>query len=139
MPDYEYQIATGWDNEAGFTNMESLTPGAGDPIPRSSVYFLVQASPRYSRGQPRFDATGGSGYVGFKVVKWNLPVVHDAAYEWLYTNYSGQNTIRTTTGVRDSYSNWNVFTSMLSPDELTPIDFGFFEDVIITHKLRSTT
>lgn len=138
MPEYEYQIASAWDNEAGFTNMESLTPAAGETIPNHTAYFVVQAAPRYSRGQQRFSPKSAS-YTGFAVVTWNLPQVHDAAYEWFYTNYSGQNTIRTTTGVTGSYSNLNVITSMPSPSELTPVNFGYFEDVPITHKVISST
>ncbi|MGB1285069.1 MAG: hypothetical protein ACPG7F_00935 [Aggregatilineales bacterium] len=139
MPEYEYQIASGWDNEAGFTNMEVLTPAAGDTIPRSTVYFIVQAAPRYNRGQSRFSATGASSFAGFATVTWTLLVVHDAAYEWFYNNYSGQNTIRTTTGVTGSYSNKNVMTSMLSPEELDAVDFGYFENVPITHRIISST
>lgn len=139
MPEYEYQIASGYDNEAGFTNMETLTPSSGNTIPRSAAYFIVQAAPRYNRGQQRFSATGASSFAGFATVEWNLLLVHDAAYEWFYNNYAGQNTIRTTTGVTGVYSNKNVITSMLSPSELDATDFGYFENVPVTHRIISST
>lgn len=139
MPEYEYQIASGWDAEGSFTNMESLTPGAGEALPNSSVYFFVRAYGAYSRGQQRFSATGASSYVGFASVEWVLPLVHSGAYDWLYSNYNGQNTIRTTTGVYATYSNWNVYSQFPSPLDLQAADFRYYEDVTIRHILVSST
>lgn len=139
MPEYEYQIASGWDAEGSFTNMENLTPGSGEALPNSSVYFFVRAYGGYSRGQQRFSATGATSYVGFASVEWTLPEVHSVAYDWLYDNYNGQNTIRTTLGTVGVYENWNVYSKFPSPFELQTVNFGYYEEVIIRHTLVSST
>jgi hypothetical protein len=136
---YDYQIATDWDNEADFDNLEALVPGAGSPIPNSSVYFVVKAYNTFRRGERRFSPASSSDYAGHKTLTWRLPDVDAAAYNWLYNTYDGQVTIRTTTGVDDSYSNWNAYALFPDPADLAESDFGRFENVDILMVLIETT
>ncbi len=143
MPAYSYQIASGYDNEAGFTNMESLTPTPSGDTYRvggaTSPYFVVRAFAAYRRGQRRFDASGGASFAGYAVVLWTFPRVHSAAWDWLIDNYSGQVTIATTTGVYDSYANYNAIASYSDPGELEGEAGGFLRDAICTLRIVSTT
>lgn len=139
MPEYDYQLASGWDNEVGFANVEAINPGVGSTIPNNSAYFIVKAYNTYSRGQKRFHPDGSTSRAGFASVVWMLLDVDAAAYNWLYANRSGQVTIRTTTGVDGSYSNWNAYADMPDPAELQENDFGRFGDVPIRMTLVETT
>lgn len=139
MPEFSYSIATGWDNEAGFTNVEALTPAAGTVIPGLTIYFVVKAYNTYRRGQRRFDIATANSYVGFKSVGWRFLDVSAAAYNWLFDTYNGQLTIRTTTGVDGVYSNWNVYPQFPDPADLTESDTGRFGDVDVPMILVETT
>lgn len=132
MPEYEYSIINNWDNAVNLVNVESLNPGVGSTIPNNSAYFVVKAYNAYRRGQRRFSPTVGSSFAGFKSVIWRFLDVDAAAYNWLVANRSGQVTIRTTTGVDGTYSNWNAYAIFPDPADLEENDIGRFGNVDAT-------
>lgn len=139
MPEFDYQIAAGWDNEAGFTNVEDLVPASGDSIPNHAAYFVVKAYNTYRRGQRRFSPDGTSSFAGFRQVVWRCADADAAAYAWLRDTYEGQVTIRTTTGVDGTYSNWNAYARFPDPADLTEATVGRYENIDIIMTLVETT
>lgn len=139
MAEFNYQIAAGWDEEANYDNVEDLVPSAGTVIPGLNIYFVVKAYNTYRRGQRRFNLNAASSHAGHPSVTWRFLDVDAAAYAWLVTNYSGQITIRTTTGVDGTYTNWNAYPQFPDPAELQESDTGRFGDVDVPMLLIEAT
>jgi hypothetical protein len=139
MAEYSYQIATGWDNEVDFDNVEDLVPSSGNTIPSHNSYFVVKAYNTYRRGQRRFSPNAASSFVGLKQVTWVIADADAEAYEWLYETYEGQVTIRTTTGTDGAYSNWNAYARFPDPADLAEATVGRYENIEVIMVLVETT
>lgn len=108
------QIATGWDNEAGFAVVESISVSGTslqleDVIKGMSLdantHFVVRG------GIPlvnRVATTAGSSQNGYEVIAWILPVVSGNALQHWIDTYVGKVTIATSRLIYDTYENWNA-------------------------------
>jgi len=114
-----YELATGWDNEAGFTNVEDITVTDARTLPMvGSPVFFVEGISGFSRGQRRFDASGGASFNGFERVALKCAVVDPLAYAHIRDNYVGQVTVRTTRGEKDTFGNYNAYLRIPDPEEM---------------------
>ncbi len=131
MTRYDYKIASGYNNVAGLTNLEAITP-TGDRSFFSPVAYSA------FRGGVRHIRTDGSVILtGFPSAFWVFPALTRKQWEYLQDTYcggagkfSGKVTIRTRVGGRSSYGNFNAIMILPDPAELTR-RFTAFEDVRI--------
>lgn len=142
---YNYQIASTWNNEVGFTNVESLDPtgtmGYADArvIPGTPSYFTVTAYDTYARGQRRYSPDGTASFAGFKRVVWLMSDVDALAYNWFIAQYEGLVTIATTLGYAGTYTNYNAYCRCPDPSELQTNEYGRYANIEVEMILVETT
>lgn len=143
MPIQQYKIAAGWDNEAGFENIETIVPAGSSPRPvfynaGTPTYYYVRGWDSLSRGQRRFDAVGGSSFSGFSIVEWQIAVVDALGRQHMIDNYEGQVTVATTVGKPDVYENWNAYLEVPDPSEVSSRD-KMLTEFLLRFRLVSST
>lgn len=140
MPLFEYEIVAGWNDAASMVNIESLSPAGVTQLrqPPGQTYAILEASVTYRRGERRFSANGGTSYAGYATVTWPLLCSHEALTHF-YDTYSGQCTVRTTTGDRETYSNWNAYVLVPDPVDCEPIDRGVYRAPVTLYLVEAPT
>jgi hypothetical protein len=118
MARYDYKLATGYDNEAGFTNVEDALPTYNG---RQTFYPVGRAN--FDEGTLRVRADGEIYAAGFDSFVWELNILTYAQWAYLQTNYctggtgySGLVTARTRL-IGGTYSNYNAVMHLPKPPE----------------------
>lgn len=124
-----YQLAVGWDNEAGLTNIESLTPANSTTfrVLGTNVHYFVQSLGLYD--VPYIQTPGGRSQNGFAKLIWRMRVASAIALTDLRDTY-GQNsaqvgkvTIKTRLEDDSAYVNKNAVLFVPYPNVAT-VDKG---------------
>lgn len=109
MAIYEYKLASGYDNEAGFQNVETIIPKY-----TNRVSFYPKGRGNFDEGIMRFRADGSVYFTGYQSFTWPLDLLTYAQWVYLQTNYctggtglSGKVTVATRIPV-GTYSNYNA-------------------------------
>lgn len=115
MAELGYEIAVGWNNTAGLTNIEDIIPAGAVASwvinDRTNAYFFVDSLGTYNRIKAL--STGSTLYRdGYAEITWALQATHIDALAWFYDTYVinnlGKLTIATTVD-NSSYSNYSAF------------------------------
>jgi hypothetical protein len=133
-----YQIATGWNNEAGYTNIEDIAVTGATPVYAGVSHYMVNALGGYRRGEPRFDIAGGKSYAGRKRKVWVQTIMTHLAFEHLKDTFEGQVTVHTPTSDPTTFEDWNAYLSLPEEAELTKQD-PYFVNVEWTFLLVEPT
>lgn len=142
------KIATGWDNEAGFTVIEAIAVTgtslqledvvSGIPFDANTHLFVRGEIPTVNR----VITTAGSVQSGYEVVPWILPICSGNALKHWIDNYVGKVTIATQRLIYDTYENWNAIGGYPQYSEAERdflCDHWWYLNVRIDMKLVSTT
>lgn len=115
---YAYKIAAGYNNAAGFVNIEAITP-TGD-----RNFAPPQAYAGFSPGVLRVRADGLRYVAGFQTIIWQFSVLTAAQWRYLMdtystggNSYSGKVTI-SSRGVDDAYASYNAIINIPPLPEL---------------------
>lgn len=142
------KIATGWDNEAGFTVIEAITVTGtslqledvvkGIAFDANTHLFVRGGIPNVNRAT----TTAGSVQSGYEVISWTLPVCSGNALKYWIDTYVGKVTIATSRLVYDTYENWNAIGGYPQYSDSERRYYGghwWYFDVRVDMKLVSTT
>ena len=122
MPYYEYSIAPGHDNAAGFINVETM-------IDASDYEFeVVSGHPAYDPGSRRTLSNGLPSFQGYPTTTWTSGLVRWSGYLYLYTtvlagSYGNEVSMRTRTK-GGAYSNYNAILNIPTEAELLNVNKG---------------
>ena len=122
MAFYEYSIAPGHDNAAGFINVETMIDAS------DRTFRAVVGHPAYDPGSPRTLSNGRSSFEGFAATTWNSGLVRWSGYLYLYTTilggaYDGEVSMRTRTK-GGAYTNYNAILRIPTEVELENVNKG---------------
>lgn len=93
MVEQTYQIAAGWDNTAGFTNIEAVSVSGGAGLDTlisfldTGTHYFVQALGNYVVPYA-FTTAGTVSQNGFKRLRWRFSLMEDKALDSLLTTYA---------------------------------------------------
>jgi len=131
MPIYEYKLASGYDNEAGFVNVETAFPTY-----TGRVSFYPRGRGNFDEGIMRIRADGTLYLTGFQSFTWPL---HFLSYtQWAYaqttyctggTGLSGKVTVATRLPA-GTYANYNAVMILPKLSEADKL-FGGIKDAEI--------
>ena len=143
------KIATGWDNEAGYTVVESivvsgttvqledLAPGGG--FAANTQYFIRHETPQQNRVTV---ADASSAQNGHEMMTWVIPLCSGKALEHWINTYVGKVTIATLRYDKSTYEDWNAmggFPEYRSDNLLFRGGHWWHQDVKIKMQLVVTT
>lgn len=112
---YSYQIAAGWDNSAGFTNVESIAvTGASVALSdiwkrlAATAYYVVSAEPTQHDNRVRV-SDGTTVQNGYPRQDWRVVAMSGDALKHWRDNYVGKVTVATKSDdIFDTYTNKNA-------------------------------
>lgn len=120
----EYKLATGYDNEAGFDNVEDVFPTYAN-----KQSFYPRGRPKFDEGVLRIRADGTVYFTGFQSFAWPLDFLSYDQWVYAQTNYctggtglSGLVTAATRLP-SGSYSNYNAVMILPKMSE-SDVNFG---------------
>jgi hypothetical protein len=109
MAIYQYQLASGHDNEAGFQNVEDIIPKY-----RNQKSFYPRGRPKLDEGVLRMRADGTVYFTGHHNFTWPVDFLSYAQWSYFQTNYctggtglSGKVTVSTRLPA-GGYTNYNA-------------------------------
>lgn len=109
MTVYEYKLASGYDNEAGFQNVETAIPAYAN-----RVSFYPHGRGNFDEGIMRIRGDGTTYFTGFQSFTWPLDFLSYAQWAYLQTTYctggtglSGKVTVATRLP-GGTYANYNA-------------------------------
>ena len=117
MAHYDYKLATGWNNTAGYTNIEAIAVTGATTI-FGTTHYYVQGFAQWLQGEEMFDVNNAMTFEGYESVIWKSTVMTPTAWNYLRTTYEGQVTVRTTLGVPGTYSNKNAWLRLPRPRQM---------------------
>lgn len=118
MSRYDYQIASGWDQEANFDNVEDILPEYA-----THQSFFPKGRGNFDDGTLRIRADGQIYTTGFAGFNWPVDILTYAQWAYLQTNYctggtgySGKVTVRTRL-IGGTYANYNAIMILPKPPD----------------------
>jgi len=137
MIEQEYGIVSGWNGTP--VNVEHIVPtGNPRPVTPYGAFYMVRGFDTYARGSRQFDITGGSYFEGYERVEWVCNVADPLAWQYAKNNYEGLVTVNTTTGVPDSYTEYNSICQITDPAEMDSQNAMFLEFKFILYLVETT-
>lgn len=146
----DIKIATGWNNEAGFTVVESIAVTGttlqledvlkGFGLATNTHFFIRHTAPQQNRV---IISDGSSVQSGYEAIQWIIPVCTGVALKHWIDTYVGKMTIATLRyDIATAVENWNVIASYPEynvDDKRYYSSHWWFFDVTVNMKLVSTT
>jgi hypothetical protein len=149
MAIFDYQIASDWDNVAGFTNVEDLVVSGAQDLTEFGLavdtHFWIAAMGLANINEEA-DLSGGVSQSGHTFKTWSQFRMNTKAFTFMLTTYAQQSSLFGKVTVRtrvfdETYANYNALLKMIYPQQLViegSCDSFWYSDVQMILALKES-